>query len=195
MKIDVRLKNINAIQDMREAALNTIHKKNVKDDVVSDKLFRKYLLSEHSPIRAVELRITMSDIPYYVSTHFVRHVHALHYVSTNRPDRVGKERSVNDTCTHIMDINIQALIDMSRKRLCMGKVDPDTYLIMLEIKRIMHNDDNSYIKAIADYMVPNCIYRCGCPEFKPCGFFADLRFRDIDDRYSTYNGYVYLYYR
>ena len=55
----------------------------------------------------------------------------------------------------------------------------------------------------SDVLVPNCIYRMGCPEFKTCGYikgFIDwvskdnkrmCDFWDIQQRYDMYNEYFY----
>ena len=47
---------------------------------------------------------------------------------------------------------------------------------------------------ISDVLVPNCIYRCGCPEMNGCGLFArmlkadpDIGSHDIQRRYDAYN--------
>ena len=51
-------------------------------------------------------------------------------------------------------------------------------------------------KEEADVLVPHCVYRCGCPEIKPCGFFEScLKYckdnkydiTDIQQRYNAYN--------
>jgi hypothetical protein len=163
--------------------MNTINKKYDDGKELTEDLFRRYIFSEHSPIRGIELRITLYDIPCSNSVHFARHVHSIPYVSTNRPDRTGKERSIDDTCTHIMDINLQALIDMARKRLCIGKVDKVTYAYMLEIKKELIRK-GGYYKVIGECLVPNCVYRGGCPEFKSCG---RLDSEEMFNRYETYN--------
>lgn len=183
--IDIRIKNADWKRDLQEAAMNTINKKWNDGKELTEELFRKYIISEHSPIRAIELRITMYDIPYPNSVHFARHVHSVPYVSTNRPDRTGKERTINDTCTHIIDINLQGLIDMARKRLCIGKVDKITYQYMLEIKKELIRK-GGYLKVIGECLVPNCVYRGGCPEFKPCCFFMGEE-TNIIDNFNNYN--------
>lgn len=47
---------------------------------------------------------------------------------------------------------------------------------------------------ISDVLVPNCVYRCGCPEMQTCGmyewwlkFHPDIASTDIQKRYNTYN--------
>jgi hypothetical protein len=83
----------------------------------------------------------------------------------------------------MMDINIQGLIDMARKRLCIGKVDKVTYAYMMEIKKELIRK-GGYYKVIGECLVPNCVYRGGCPEFKPCG---RLDPEEMLNRYETYN--------
>lgn len=55
----------------------------------------------------------------------------------------------------------------------------------------------------ADILVPNCIYRMGCPEFKTCGYMQKFIkwveethpgedwMVDIQKRYDFYNEYFY----
>ncbi len=52
----------------------------------------------------------------------------------------------------------------------------------------------------ADVLVPNCVYRGGCPELAPCGFWErfvercvenDVDINNIQDRYDAYNQYFY----
>lgn len=185
MDVSIRFLNQNPYFDMREAAMNTVNKQAGEDDEINHEIFKKYIISEHSPIRSVILRIKIYDIPYPQMVHFVRHIHTLHFVSTNRPDRTKKERSINDTCVHIMDCNIQALLDMARKRLCIGKCQKETYEIMLAIKKKLINMGWLY-KIIGENMVPNCYYRGSCAEFVPCGFYINNG-EEMNERYIEYN--------
>jgi hypothetical protein len=192
MKVEVRIKNENWIKDLQEAAMNTINKKWDDGKEMTPELFRKYIISEHSPIRGVELRVSLLDISYYNSVHIARHVNSIPYVTTSRPDRTGKDRSIDDTVNHLFDINIQGLIDMSRKRLCSGKCDKVTFQIMLEVKKFLTNSEDKYLQVLGECLVPNCIYRGGCPEFKSCGFDEKISHLCYDDyyiknRYSEYN--------
>jgi hypothetical protein len=193
-KIKIRILNNNWKFDLQEASMNTINKKWNEGKELTEDLFRKYVISEHSPIRSLVLRITMFNIPYPNSVHFARHIHSVPYVSTNRPDRTGKKRNTDDLCTHIFDINIQGLIDMGRKRLCTGKVDQKTYEYMIQIKKELIKMD-SYYKVIGETLVPNCIYRFLCPEFKSCNllkkiFLNNEKIDNIIYRYELYNKYI-----
>lgn len=132
----------------------------------SDEWKKKLLASEHSPARTLMYTIVMRDIPSYSSVHFVRHKFGVeHYVRSQRvnPER-GAERQ-DTPVIHVMDMNFQALIAMSRKRLCY-KADAMTRSIMVEIVNKLREAD----PISASFCVPECIYRGNvCHEFKPCG--------------------------
>lgn len=181
---DVRIEFLTPPSSIEGAASATSDRK----VVLTPESFRKFLLSEHSPIRSVVLRITMEDLSYYTSVHFVRHVHTQHYVRSNRPDRSKKERSVDDQVVHVMDVNCEALIAMARKRLC-SCAAPDTRATMKAIVEAMRSSGDEYMRIIADFLVPSCVYRAGCPEpWGNCGFYERLSTsgRDINMRYQDY---------
>lgn len=169
----IKLRFLNSPRDIQEAALNTAGRESGKE--FTPELFAKYLKSEHSPIRSLTLRVEFIGMSYYTSVHFARHVHALHFVKSNRPDRTGKPRSVGDTVNHMMDVNCQALIDMARKRLCVGKCAPDTYQWMAELKKTLIESADPYMTVLGHALMPNCEYRGACPEFRPCGYCAISR--------------------
>ena len=95
-----------------------------------------------------------------------------------------------------MDIraNAQALINVARFRLCY-QASPETRACMEDLKREIHEVEPD----IADVMVPNCVYRCGCPEFSQCGYFKKFcesvedpsELLDIEKRYDIYNKQFY----
>lgn len=47
----------------------------------------KLLKSGHSPIRVLQFCFKLTDIPYWVSVHLARHVHATPFVSTQKIGR------------------------------------------------------------------------------------------------------------
>lgn len=127
---------------------------------------RKLIKSEHSPLRTLMFTIEMKDIPYCNSVHFVRHKFGVeHYVKSQRSNKNRGSEPQDVPVNHIMDINAQALIFMSRKRLC-NKADVVT-------KKIMQMIVNKVIRICPEFegfLVPECEYRNGfCPEFKSCG--------------------------
>lgn len=177
-KVSIRVLNEDWKRDLKESAMNTVGKKWTDGKEIDKNLLKKYIRSEHSPIRTVKFFITLHDIPYPNSVHFSRHkIGVEHFVSTNRPDRTERqERSIDDTCNHIMEVNIQSMIEIMRKRLCVGCCDKETFLwassIKEEFKRLKDE-----LSVIADFLVPNCVYRDCCPEFKPCGYFKARHFK------------------
>jgi hypothetical protein len=51
---------------------------------------------------------------------------------------------------------------------------------------------------LSDVLVPNCVYRCGCPENGKCQFFKniikdlpEIASTDIQKRYDAYNKLFY----
>lgn len=122
---------------------------------------------EHSPMRTQMFIIEMYDIPTFVSVHFVRHKHGVeHFVKSNRDDRNGVMADRLTPVNHMMFLNAQALINMARKRLC-SQAHTDTTQVM----RMIRDGVLSVDPALAQFMVPECIYRNGCHELRPCGFF------------------------
>jgi hypothetical protein len=157
----VEIKKLTNINLMREACEMTMNSNN-KSKMSLDKIYQ----CEHSPIRTQLFWIQMSDIPTFVSVHFVRHkIGVEHFVKTNREDRNGdREVDRNTLVKHGMLINAQALVNMSRKRLC-GGASKETQQLMKLIKKEIEKVD----KDLAYYMVADCIYRNGCNEIKSCG--------------------------
>ena len=122
---------------------------------------------EHSPIRTQLFWVEMQDIYTFVSVHFVRHkIGCEHYIMSNREDRGGTGKEDRYTpINHSMLINAQALIQMSRKRLC-GAAHIEAQKTMQAIKDAIEKVDPD----LAQYMVRECQYRNGiCPELKCCG--------------------------
>jgi hypothetical protein len=134
---------------------------------------------EHSIIRTQMFIIKMKEIPTKASVHLVRHaaVGQFHLVGSNRADWKKAESegmteeewdesiNRNTPVNHVMILNAQHLIEMSRKRLCL-KAEKATRRIVTEVKNRVSLLD----PWLANSMVPNCYYRGGiCPESKPCG--------------------------
>lgn len=170
----------------------TVNMVDTKNEPIS-KWKRDLLIAEHSPLRHSLITIQIDDIPYAMSTHLVRHhVGVTPYVSTSRSDRTGVDRNTRsqmDTVSMRLDLNIQSLINISRKRLC-NQADPTTQKIWLEV-----------IKAVAEYdqdiawaCVSECIRTGGCPEkFGNCKFFESFakdlskeELIDVEVRYDAY---------
>lgn len=128
---------------------------------------------EHSPMRTQMFAIEMQGIPNFVSVHLVRHhVGVMHYVQTMREDRGAKNIANRHTPTnHLMIANAQALVDMSRKRLCY-QAKEETREVWSAVKLEMVDADND----LAFFMVPECVYRgLVCHERRMCGKVYGVR--------------------
>ena len=178
---------------IKSACMTTISKE-ANDKEPSDEWKKKLLLCEHSPIRRGTISWKFEEIPYCISTHLVRHhVGVEKWVSTSRADRTDikdrSQRSQMDMVQMEMEANIQAIINISRKRLC-SCADPITRKYWKAvIEAIKEYDKNIYWSC-----VPECVRCGGCPEYKPCGYYENLM-KDISieeqqslvKRYDIYN--------
>lgn len=163
---------------------------------------RKLLISEHSPIRLLEFDWSWPGIPYWVSTEWSRHKFEK-FISSQRDDRLiddtPRAKKPQGALVNFDGFaNEQNLIDAFRKRLC-RMATPEARGLAEDFKKslfISHPDESNVL-------VPNCVYRMGCPEFHPCGFFqafwlwASKNYpdgkwmTDIQERYNVYNAYFY----
>lgn len=154
------------------------------------------LISEHSPIRLINVDWSWLNIPYWLSTEWSRHKFEK-FISTQRTDRTGVCRDEKPQGAEVnFDgfANAQNLIDAWRKRLC-SCATIEAQRLAVEFKRELHKVEPE----LADVLVPNCIYRCGCPEFpNDCKVWElfkklnpDVDMTDIRARYKAYNENYY----
>lgn len=166
---------------VKRSARTTIHKDG-EGNYPDDAWKKTMLLAEHSPIRRIRFSWRWENLKSWVSVHFVRHKHGVeHWVSTQRSDRTGvdRDKSTQDApVCHECEANAQALIYISRKRLC-NQASPETRKAWKEVKAEVARRD----PVLASVMVPECIYRGFCPEFRSCGYANTEEFRW---RLSTY---------
>ena len=135
----------------------------------SDSWKKTILLAEHSPIRRIRFSWKWEDLKSWISVHFVRHKFGIeHWVTTQRTDRTGVDRDASrqDTrVSHECEANAQALIFISRRRLC-SQASLETRQAWTEVKNEIAKVD----PVLASVMVPECVYRGFCPEFTTCGY-------------------------
>lgn len=179
----------------------TVNKKDL-DKEPSEKFKKKILIAEHSPIRNIIFKWEWSNIPHWVTVHWVRHKWEK-YVATQRADRTGVDRIKlpQDTPQNMRgEANIQALIDTERKRLCF-QASAETRQYGESLKIEIHNKD----KYIGNVLVPNCVYRGGCSEYSKddenrCRFYEkfleeankrEVDISNIQERYDLYNELFY----
>lgn len=153
---------------VKRAARTTISKDG-EGAYPSDSWKKTILLAEHSPIRKIRFEWKWKNLKSWVSVHFVRHwLGIIHWVTTQRTDRTGKNRDEarqDALVSHECEANAQALIFISRRRLC-AQAASETRKAWQEVKAEVEKVD----PVLASVMVPECIYRGFCPEFKSCGY-------------------------
>lgn len=196
--------NINKLDmdwvDVKNKCRTTVNKPHSSKEATS-KFKKSLLISEHSPIRLLRVNWIWSGIKSWVATHYVRHhVGVEKWVSTQRSDRIDGNRDVlpqDSPVTLEMEATAQSLINMSRVRLCY-QASEETRIQMEDLKRTLHQNKETI--ELSEVMVPNCIYRCGCPEFKQCDECVWSNFikqchcgqlLNIKKRYELYNEWFY----
>lgn len=158
----------------------------------SDKFKRDILISEHDPIRDIEIKFRWRNIPYWIAMHWKTHIWRSR-TNTQRNDRqtsYDRRKAPQDALVDFVgDPNVQHLIDSWRKRLC-RMAAPETREYAEDFKIVVHDPEPQ----VSDVLVPNCVYRCGCPEPNGCQWYQkmceqhpDLASTDIQKRYDAYN--------
>lgn len=182
------MEQVSSWERVLNAARRTIGKKPL-DKEPSNSWKAKILLAEHSPIRLLEFDWTWSFIQQWVTTHLVRHHEGCEkFVHSQRVDRnpalAGLSRDdlpqglLNDMD---MTANAQALINISRKRLCSCASKETREAWKQVIEEIRKIDP-----VLADKCVPECLYRGFCPEFmNPCGYAGTKKFQMDLEKYRS----------
>lgn len=157
----------------------------------SSEFKRSILIAEHSPIRDLSVKWKWPGIKSWIATHWVRHKWEC-FVKSQRSDRTGipRDKLPQDAPVDFTgEANAQALIDTMRKRLCY-QASPETRAYAKDLKRAIKEVQPE----LADVLVPNCVYRGGCPEINECGYYLVLCNLDpaigshhLPQRYEAYN--------
>ena len=178
--------------DVKNECRNTVNKEATEKEPTID-FKKKILISEHSPIRLIEIKWRWEGIKSWISVHFARHWLGWDkWISTQRNDRTGvdRDKSPQDTPVNYDGKgNAQALINVARSRLC-NSAHPETRAYMEDLKESIHE----FEPELSDVMQRNCIYRGGCPEFNPCPYWKNFcekhkgeNLLDIQTRYDLAN--------
>ena len=172
-------------QEVKNAAMVTIGKK--KGKYPTNEWKRAILMAEHSPIKLLKMMVLIEDLPSWVSVHLVRHfIGIIPFVSTQRTDRTGIDRRKlpqDNPVMHEMEVNAQALINISRKRLCMQASPETREAWQAVLEAIKEKEPEVY-----EVCVRECVYRGFCPEMKPCGYFGTEAYEEERSRYVR--GYI-----
>lgn len=191
-------------QEVVDDCRATVGKKGLGKDPSSG-FKTRILIAEHSPIRDIIIRWRWENMPHWVVVHWVRHKWEK-FVETMRTDRTGMDRNKmpqdepsNMTC----EANAQHLIDSFRKRLCF-QASNETRESAEDFKLLLKENPEGavYEPELSDVLVPNCVYRCGCPETVPCpvrywerflNYCEDLGYDlvklNIRERYRLYDNF------
>ena len=147
-------------------------------DSESNMSLERIYRNEHSPIRTQIFKVSMMEIPTFVSTHFVRHSVGIlsHFCKTQRDDRIGEtEGTAHDRWTptnHGILCNAQALINIARKRLC-NTSHISTRAVMYMLRDAVRKVDED----LAKRMIPECRYRGNfCHEDRMCGYMHNVKY-------------------
>ena len=135
----------------------------------TEKFKRDLLRARHSPIRELKFVFRLTDIPYCISVHLCRHVHAQPYVKTQRNDRQSEydrdAAAQNAPVSMMWSMNAEELITIANKRLCMTAAE--------ETRQVVRMICNKVIEVCPEFkseLVPMCVRNGGvCYEiFSPC---------------------------
>lgn len=147
----------------------------------------------------LEFDWTWNNIKYWVSTEWSRHKFEK-FISTQRNDRlkdkISRDKKPQDALVRFDGYaNMQNLIDTWRKRLCYQATKEARELaedFKIELHKTHPHESN--------VLVPNCVYRGGCPEFQSCSYYqAFLNYclentiviNTLQQRYDAYNRFFY----
>lgn len=171
----------------------TTDNKDFTENEATDEFKKKLLISEHTPIRLLEFDWSWKSIYYWVSTEWSRHKFEK-FISSQRDDRLIDEtprgKKPQDALVNFDGYgNMQNLIDSWRKRLC-RKATKEARWLAEDFKYELHKTH----PLESNVLQKNCIYRCGCPEFKSCGYWEAFckkhkgeNLLDIQNRYDLAN--------
>lgn len=150
--------------------LVTIGKKAVNPP--DDDYKKRMLMCRHSTIRYLRFSFYIEDIPYWISTHLVRHIHAQPYVKSQRNDRQNeydRTKAPQDAPVNmIWDMNAEEFLTICNKRLCTS-ASKETREVVQKMCDLVAETNPEFIP----FMVPMCEYHNGiCQEFFSCGKYS-----------------------
>lgn len=136
---------------------------------------RQILLARHSPIRYLRFSFLLEGIPYWLSVHLSRHVHAQPYVRSQRNDRQDaynrNDAPQSAPVDMILDVNAEELMVLANKRLC-GKADRETRAVVSKMCGLVVEKCPEFTRLLH----PMCVYHGGeCHEMEPCQYGREFK--------------------
>ena len=151
---------------MKQCTLVTVGKET--NNPPTEKFKKDLLRARHSPIRVLNFCFYLTDVPYWVSVHLCRHIHAQPFVKTQRNDRQSDyDRNCapqNAPVDMMWYMNAEELITIANKRLC-GLASKETR----ELVRMICDKVVEVCPEFKIELVPMCVRNGGvCYEMFPC---------------------------
>lgn len=151
---------------VKKCTLVTVGKET--DQPPTEKFKRDLLRARHSPIRELKFVFYLTDIPYWVSVHLCRHIHAQPYVKTQRNDRQNiydrNSAPQNAPVDMMWSVNGEELITIANKRLCKQASKETRDLIQLICNEVLQ-----VCPEFSSELVPMCVRNGGvCYEMFTC---------------------------
>lgn len=189
MKITIQ--ELTSSKEVLNAARTTVWKEDLMKEA-SKQFMKDIYISEHSPIRCKMFMIEYSGIKRWIADHLVRHgIGVTPFMSTQREDRNDEIMAISVEEGNPRDeakqgslvnlkllVNAQALINISRKRLC-GQAHEETQEVwLITLSELLPID-----KELFEVCVPECVYRGFCPEKKCCGRVGSSSYRQMRKEY------------
>lgn len=149
----------------KQCALVTVGKNAITEPSIEWK--HDILEARHSPIRVLNFVFKL-EIPYWVSVHLVRHIHAQPFVKSQRNDRQAEydrnSAPQNSLVTMMWHMNAEELMTIANKRLCKQASEETRQAVKLMCDEVI-----KVCPEFKDLLVPICQYHGGiCHEMKPC---------------------------
>ena len=197
--MEIKIRELTTNQEVLNSARTTVWREDLMKDPTKQ-FMKDIYMAEHSPISCKMFMIEYHGIKRWIADHLVRHnVGVTPFMSTQREGRNEEIMAIsiedNDEVSNPRDeakqgslvnlkllVNAQALINISRKRLC-GQAHVETQQVWNKTVRKLKEVD----KELAFCCVPECVYRGFCPEKYPCGrtkleFYKKWRKEYVGDR-------------
>jgi thymidylate synthase ThyX len=147
----------------KQCALVTVGKNAITEPNIKWK--HDILEARHSPIRVLNFVFKL-EIPYWVSVHLCRHIHAQPFVRSQRNDRQSdydrNSAPQNAPVTMLWYMNAEELMTIANKRLCNQA--------SLETRRVVQAMCDEVLKVCPEFeglLVKMCQYG-RCHEMYPC---------------------------
>lgn len=149
----------------KQCALVTVGKNAVTEPTQEWK--HDILEARHSPIRVLQFAFEL-ELPYWVSVHLCRHIHAQPFVKSQRNDRQSDydrtKAPQDEKVKMIWHMNAEELMTIANKRLC--------YKASKETRQIVQMMCDVVLQKCPEFnglLVPMCQYHGGkCHEIIPC---------------------------